>query len=57
MRKHRCADCRFYRKVERQYYGECDAGPMATRPKDPKCMFFKQRKEKYYVRQRNETLG
>ncbi len=52
MRKRRCADCAFYQKVTDRYYDECDAGPMATRPNDPKCMFFKQRKEKYYVRQK-----
>ena len=41
MRKRRCADCAFYQKVTDRYYDECDAGPMSTRPNDPKCLLFR----------------
>ena len=41
MRKRRCADCAFYQKVIDRYYDGCDAGPMPTRPNDPKCLLFR----------------
>ena len=41
MRKRRCADCAFYQKVTDRYYDGCDAGPMPTRPNDPKCLLFR----------------